>query len=164
MKFENGVELLNNLRLLFYSLMGISLMFFAFLLIQESQQEPMRFVHLSTSKLTRGIAFFTPIALMILTYIRYYRQLNNLSKESMSLRERLSAYFRINRTKYIILVFTCFLALGAYVLTVEPIFKGIYLLLLIGMGMSNPGLYTILKEIRANKEDIVIMKKNLPIP
>lgn len=164
MKFENGLEFLNKLRIIFYSLLGGHLLLFFFLVLKESEGQLSIFINLGDSSLLfRWVVTLMLVSITIGAYFFYNRSLN-ITRDHDNLREQLLHYWQINLRKYILLELSCILSLICFFLTLEPVFKGLYVMLMVAMAMSNPGLYAILKDLRADSEDAIVLKRNLPIP
>ena len=164
MKFENGVEFLTHLRIIFYSLLAGPLVLFCFLILQE-RNGSLR-VYWETGEAVLLVRWGIGLLLIGLTafaYVMYNKSLA-VSRERDNLREKLESYWVHNRKKYFLMGVSCILALIAYFLTLDPIFKGLYIVVMITMAISSPGLFSILKDLKMDAEDAIILKKNLPIP
>lgn len=165
MKFENGVEYLTRLRITFYALLAGPLLVFFFLILQESKEMLPTFIELeaSTVKVLTWVMSLLLIAVAAGAYTLYNRDLE-LVRDQDNLREKLDTYWKVNVKKYLLLEIACILALITFFLTLIPMFKAVYIGLMVVMAISNPGLYSILKDLKADAEEAIILKKNLPIP
>lgn len=164
MTFEYGDDVLSRLRILFYGLLAGPLLAFFFLLLQESKGVLQVYVSIeANSMLIRWVMAVLLIGMTITAYLLYNRSLGTV-REQDNLREKLNLYLQVNIRKFLLLELACVIAIMAYFITLDPIFKGLYVLTMVTMAMSNPGLYSMLKDIKANGEEAIILKKNLPIP
>ncbi|MGB0522763.1 MAG: hypothetical protein ACPGJS_07375 [Flammeovirgaceae bacterium] len=164
MKFENGEAFLTQLRIIFYALLAGPLLLFFFLILQEKNGnlsvywevgDSVLFVRWSIGLVLAGLTGFA--------YVMYNKSLAVVRVQG-SLREKLRQYWAVNMKKYVLMSASCILALFAHFLTLDPIFKAVYIFVMIIMAISSPGLYSLLKDLRANREEAIILKKNLPIP
>ncbi len=142
--FKNGVEYLNKLRMLFYILMGIPLTFFTVLFFMEKQGNVSPIWIVEDLGMVRLILGISCIALSAFAYIQYNGKLKEIRKLP-TLREKLSAHWSANMTKYGMLETSCIVSLTLFFLTGDAFFKGLYVMMLVAMAISNPTIYTLLK-------------------
>ncbi|MFT5916250.1 MAG: hypothetical protein ACJAWV_000439 [Flammeovirgaceae bacterium] len=160
--FKNGVEYLNKLRMLFYILMGIPLTFFSVLFFMEKQDgitPLLEFDNLGTLRLVLAIGC---IGCASFAYIQYNRKLREV-RTLTTLREKLSAHWSLNMMKYALMEVSCLVPLTFFFLTADIFFKGLYVLMMVAMAISNPTIYTLLSDLRPRKAEGQILKTNQEI-
>jgi hypothetical protein len=98
----------------------------------------------------------------VFAYVQYNKKLKEV-RELSTLRERLSSHWTINMMKYGLMEVACLLPLLFFFLMGDPFFKGLYVLVMIAMAISNPSIYTLLNDLRPKKEEAQILKTNQEI-
>ena len=159
--FERGMDMLNRLRMIFFALIAGPLLFFfvSYLMYKNGGLAPS--VDLTSPSLQFTIMGFC-IGVVILAYIFYVKQKYDARKKA-SLQEKLQALYKISLVRYVIQEGACMISVIAFFLSGEVSMQALYLVLLIGMGLGNPTIFSIMNDLKLNKQEATIIRQNLPI-
>lgn len=157
-KFTNSVAYLNQLRGLFYFMVGIPLTLFivVFLLYRSNTFEPI----LSSFPQNLVVVFsIVLITLGSLAFLYYFKKLPS-AKKGENLRVKLTVYYKICYVQFALLSMISVVDLTLYFLSGHKLFAAVYILLLIMLALNNPSYYNVVGNLKLLKDEREIMKKN----
>ncbi|NME67653.1 hypothetical protein [Flammeovirga aprica] len=158
--FKEPFEMVNKLRIVFYSLASLSVPFFTIWYLQDKNEE-LEGVIAPLGKVFSGIVALIAVAVAVVVYMQYQKKLKVIRKED-SLPYRLTMLLKAQSFKFIPLAVAPVVTVVLYRLTLEPLMMGVYLFSLILLAMSNPTVHTVISDLRLNKRDKEIMLQNIP--
>jgi|GEM_PF-4346480 len=157
-KFTNSVTYLNQLRGLFYVMVGIPLTLFiiVFLLYRSNTFEPI------VPTFPQNMVMILSVALVIagtLAFLYYFKNLPS-AKKGANLRAKLTVYYKICYVQFALLSLISVADLVLYFLSGHKLFAAVYILLLIMLALNNPSYYNVVGNLKLLKDEREIMKKN----
>lgn len=159
--FERGSDMLNKLRIIFFALIAGPILFFfvTYLMYQSGSIEPS--VDLSEPVMHFAIMGIC-LSMTLAGYVFYAIQKRKL-RPVPSLQQKLQGLFKISIVKFALQEGACLLGIIAFSLSGEAAMQALYLVLFIAMGLGNPTIFTIMNDLKLNKEETTIIRQNLPI-
>lgn len=157
--FKEPLEMVNKLRIVFYSLAGLSVPFFLIWYLQ-SKGEEIEAIISPLGNIVAGILALGTVSIASVVYYQYKNKLKEIRKEA-SLPYRLTMLLKAQCFKFVPLAVAPIVTVICFRLTLEPLMMGVYLFSLILLAMSNPSVYTVIADLRLNKRDKEIMLQNI---
>lgn len=159
--FKTAREILNPLQILFFTLISLPLVLFfiVYLMYKSGSLLPTAEAPAQPVLAVIAIVGFGCLILGQLVYMKRKKAF----RAPVSLRIRLELLYRARVQKYLIQEVGVVVSVMAYVITGEASMQALYLGTLIIMGLSNPTIFNIMNDLKLNKEEATICRRNQAI-
>ncbi|GAA4846461.1 hypothetical protein [Algivirga pacifica] len=156
--FDKPLDFLNKLRVIFYSMVGITPPIFLYIYL-ESRNGEFSPIYPELSSIFYYIVPIVCVVLTILAYWYYEKQIR-AARTLPSLRAKLDVIILSSFNKFLILEIATLFNILIYYLSGQIFYAGVYIAMIIFFGMSNPSIYSVLSDLRLPKREADVMRNN----